>query len=130
MRGPSDHSTNLPEPSGPTDDRFVYHLTPAGQQLLAQREEATGTHLHRPAARAAEVADAVHRETTRRRRKALAESARRNGRRFGTISYRQRQQQQFPALRVSGLWLREAGFDLGQEFEIIVDEGRLVIEAL
>jgi len=130
MRGPTKHSTNLTEPSGPTDDRFVYHLTPAGQRLLADQEQATGTHLYRPAARTAEVADAVQRETRRQRRKELAARARRNGRRFGTISYRQRGGRQLPALRVSGKWLREAGFDLGQEFEITIDDGRLVIDAL
>jgi hypothetical protein len=41
MSVPAEHSTNLPEPTGPTDDRFVYHLEPAGLQALAEYEAAT-----------------------------------------------------------------------------------------
>lgn len=130
MRGPDEKTTNLPEPSGPTDNRFVYHLTPAGEKVLSEHQEASGTPLFSPAARSAEITEAVHREAKRRRRKELAQRARGKGRRLGTITYRQRNEQQFPALRVSGRWLRDAGFDLGQEFEITVNDGRLVIEAV
>jgi hypothetical protein len=37
------------------------------------------------------------------------------------------------ACRSSGLtgqWLREAGFEIGQEYEVEVEAGRLVLEAL
>jgi hypothetical protein len=71
MRGPTEHST-LPDTSGPTNEPFVYHLTPAAQQLLAEHEQANGTELHRPAARFAEVTKAAEREARLRRRKARA----------------------------------------------------------
>jgi hypothetical protein len=129
MRGPTEHST-LPDTSGPTNEQFVYHLTPAAQQFLAEHEQATGAQLHRPAARLAEVTEAAEREARHRRRKARAERARRRGKRFGTISYRWREGEYVPLLRLSGKWLRRAGFDQQQEFEITVRAGRLVIEAL
>jgi len=130
MRGPAQHSTNLPEPSGPTDERFVYHLTPAGQEVLAEHERSTGEQFHLPAAPLSDVAAAVEREERRRRHEARREAAKSDGRRFGTVSYRWKNEKRFPQLRVSGQWLQEAGFDLGQEFEIIVNDGRLIIDAL
>ena len=126
MRGPVQHSTNLPEPTGPTDDRFVYRLTPTGRQILADHEAATGEQLHLPAARVCEIAEAVDREHTRRRRA----EAKTNGRRFGTISYRWRNDKQFPQLRLSGDWLGDAGFVLGQQFEVTVSDRRLTIDAV
>jgi hypothetical protein len=129
MRGPAEDST-LPDPTGPEDEHFVYHLTPAAEQLLAEHARATGTELHRPAARAADVPDAAAREVRRRGRRARTRRARQRGRRFGTISYRRLASGQVPYLRLSGDWLRRAGFDQEQEFEITVGEGRLVIEAV
>jgi hypothetical protein len=129
MRGPSEDSTLL-QPTGREDEPFVYHLTPAARQLLAEHERATGEPLHQPAAPAAEVADAVDRESCRRRRRARSRHARRRGRRFGTISSRWSGTEHVPALRLSGKWLRRAGFDQAQEFEITVREGQLVIDAL
>jgi type I toxin-antitoxin system toxin SymE len=35
-----------------------------------------------------------------------------------------------PALRLSGKWLREAGFDVGQEFEVEIEAGKLTIRAV
>jgi hypothetical protein len=130
MDGPAEHSTNLPEPTGPTDDRFVYHLEPAGLRALADFEAATGQRLHHPAAPYSEVREAVDREQTRRRRVTLRRKAKRNGRRFGTISYRWNGKKKLPHLRLSGQWLHDAGFGVGRELEITVAEGRLVIEAV
>jgi hypothetical protein len=38
--------------------------------------------------------------------------------------------QRVPMLRLSGHWLGDAGFPKGQEYEIEVAEGRLVLRAL
>jgi hypothetical protein len=126
MRGPDQDSTKLPEPTGPTDDRFVYRLTPTGRQILADHEAATGEQLHLPAARVCEIAEAVDREHTRRRRA----EAKANGRRFGTISYRWKNDKRFPLLRLSGDWLDDAGFALGRQFEITVNDRQLIIDAV
>jgi hypothetical protein len=78
----------------------------------------------------AEETEAAEREARRRRRKARAARARRRGKRFGTVSYRWREGEYVPLLRLSGKWLRRAGFDQQQEFEITVRPGRLVIDTL
>jgi hypothetical protein len=125
MSGPTQDAT-LPEPSGPTDERFVYSLTPEGKRVLEEHEAATGEQLHIPSARVDEIFEATEREALRRRRA----EAKANGRRFGTISYRMKGEKQRPLLRLSGDWLDEAGFPLGQHFEIEVHERQLVIAAV
>jgi toxic protein SymE len=49
-----------------------------------------------------------------------ARDLRRDGFRTGT--------QWSPVLRLSGRWLQQAGFDIGQRVRVRVDAGRLVIE--
>jgi hypothetical protein len=132
MRRRTNQSTNpptaapaaLPEPTGPTDDRFVYHLEPKALQLLA--EHGDGEPLARPAARVAEIGDAIETENRRQRRR----DARRRGRRLATVTHCTRGSDRVPLLRLSGKWLRDAGFDVGQEYEIEVGEGRLILEAV
>lgn len=131
----------LPEPTGPGDDRFVYSLSPMALQYLREREAAEAVTaeeeeagdgrrprlpLARPVARAADVGDAIAAESKRRRRR----DARRRGRRLVTVSYVTRGSRRVPLLRLSGHWLRDAGFDLGQELEVEVDRGRLTLEAI
>lgn len=139
MRGRAKDSTNpptppavpLPEPNGPTDDRFVYHLTPKAQRLLEQHQaDGTKAPLFHRAAKVANLGEALTRENRRQERSRLARDARRRGRRFGTISRRHQGGEARPFLRLSGKWLGDAGFDLGQYFEIEVEDGRLTIEAV
>ncbi len=47
-------------------------------------------------------------------------------RRF-TVCGQYRDQHQVPALRLTGKWLRQAGFDLGQKVQVQVNSGRLTI---
>ncbi len=47
-------------------------------------------------------------------------------RRF-TVCGQYRNQHQVPAIRLSGKWLRQAGFDLGQKLQVKVDPRRLTI---
>jgi hypothetical protein len=132
MRRRTNQSTNpstaapadLPAPTGPTDDRFVYHLEPKALKVLA--EHGDGEPLARPAARVAEITDALEAETRRQRRR----DARRRSRRLATISHCTRGSQRLPLLRLSGHWLREAGFALGREYEVEVGKGKLIIEAV
>jgi hypothetical protein len=136
MRGPTDQSTNPPAPPRataapcPAAADYVYHLTPAAQSLLAEHERSTGAVLHRRAVPAAEVAASEAREAKRRRRKLLRRRAHSRGRRLGSISYRWCGGENRPLLRLSGKWLARAGFPIGQEFEVAVEEGRLVLEAV
>ena len=130
MRGRDGESTNRPEPAGPTDERFVYHLTDEGRKALEELERATGVAAHQKAARVEAIAPELAREERRERRRSRARSARARGRRFGTVCGRWRGQGDVPDLRMSGAWLRGAGFERGREFEVAVAEGRLTIEAL
>lgn len=100
----------MPEPSGPTDERFTYTLTRARKEALA----------------AALRAD----EERRARRNAWVRQARATRRRPGTVCGRWRENEHVPELRMSRAWLRAAGFDLGQEFEAGVEGGRLMIWAV
>jgi hypothetical protein len=138
MSGRTQDSTNahpaaapaaLPEPTGPDDDRFVYHLTAAGKQILAEHQTTDGP-LFEPAAPLAEVREAVDAESRRRRRTHLHRRACDRGRRFGTISSLWKGKKRRPTLRLTGDWLGEAGFAEGRHFEIAVEDGRLVIEAV
>ena len=61
---------------------------------------------------------------------ALRCEAKRNGHRFATISYRWDGKKKRPHLRLSGQWLHDAGFPLGQELEITIHERQLVIDAV
>jgi len=122
-----DVATRRPTPRS-TDDRFVYRLTPKALQLL--REHEPGSPLAEPVARTADIDEAIEAETKRRQRSRRVREARRRGRRFGTISHRNLRGECLPLLRLSGKWLRDAGFDVGQEFEVEVGDGRLLLEVL
>lgn len=63
----------------------------------------------------------------KRKRKAGANSPTKIRR--GTVCgcYRQHTANRVPDLHLSGLWLKGAGFDLGQKYEVHVEHGQLVI---
>jgi|CXWL01.1.fsa_nt_gi hypothetical protein len=110
MCGLEKQSTNLPEPAGPTDDTITYSVTERGQRALAAR-------LHLDAERSA-------------RRRAWARALRQQGRRCGTVYSRFKHDRFVPELRLCGAWLEAVGFDLGQVFEVGVEERKLVIRAV
>ena len=49
--------------------------------------------------------------------------------RHGKVCYRYRNERQVPDLRLGGLWLERAGFDLGQRYQVTVRDGQLTIHA-
>lgn len=108
MRGPGSKSTTLPKPTGPNDDSFSYSLTPEGKRALAE----FGGNAERHA-----------------RRERAKRHAREHGRRCGTVTSRWRETSYVPEVRLSGAWLRAAGFDFGRMFEVGVKKGALVIRA-
>jgi hypothetical protein len=124
----SSECTSLPEPSGPADDQYVYQLTAEGKRALAEHERATGTPVHTRAAPVAAVAAELKKEERRRHRKERARKARESGHRIGTVCGRWREGGQVPDLRISGAWLRQAGFDVGPEYEVAVTNGHLAIQ--
>lgn len=130
MCGRSPESTSLPEPSGPTDEQFVYQLTEAGLKVLEEHAAATGTAAHAQAVPVAAIAGALRAEERRRRRTEQGRRARDNGRRPGIVSALRRDGATVavPYLRIAGEWLRQAGFEIGCDYEVAVDSGRLTIQ--
>jgi Toxin SymE, type I toxin-antitoxin system len=130
MCGRSSDSTSLPEPSGPFDERFVYRLTPEGKKALEARRRANGNPPFTKVPCTSEVAEVLEsvarREGKRRRRK----QARQRGMRLGTVCGRWRNGRRLPDLRMTGCWLEEAGFGLGQEYEVEVGAAKITIRAL
>jgi len=72
------------------------------------------------------IEDDAWQEHKRRRRR----EAHQQGRRLLTVCGRWRGRRRLPDIRLCGLWLKEAGFDLGQEFEVEVEAGALTIRAV
>ncbi len=130
MCGRSPESISLPEPSGPTDEQFVYQLTEAGLKVLQEHAAATGTAAYARAVPVVAVAGVLRAEERRRQRAEQARRARDNGRRPGTVSALQRDGAAVPVpcMRIAGEWLRQVGFDIGCGYEVAVDSGRLTIQ--
>jgi hypothetical protein len=72
------------------------------------------------------IEDAAWRERKRRRRR----ESRRQGRHLLTVCGRWRAGKRIPDIRLCGLWLKRAGFDLGQELEVDVEAGAMTIRAV
>jgi hypothetical protein len=131
MSGRTQDSTNLPEPSGPFDDRFVYRLTPEGKQILAEHGGANGKPAFSEARCTPVIAEALDSETRLKRKRQRRKDARYRGVRFGTVcGGRWRDGRRLPDLRMTGGWLEQVGFDLGQEYEVEVEAGKLTIQAV
>ena len=130
MCGRSSDSTSLPEPSGPFDERFVYRLTDEGKKILAEHERSNGKPTFSEARCTPAVAEALDSETRRDRKRQRRKEARARGVRVGTVCGRWRGGRRLPDLRLTGRWLEDAGFDLGQEYEAEVELGRLTIHAI
>jgi hypothetical protein len=90
----------------------------------------TGVRIEIQELREAAVAAALDRAARRARKRARAREARAAGRRSLTVCGRWTGTTRIPDLRLSGWWLRAAGFDLGQACEVEVLAGTLVVRAV
>jgi Toxin SymE, type I toxin-antitoxin system len=82
--------------------------------------------LHEQAAESVALHEEARGEELRGRR----QRARAAGRRAGTVSARWQPAGAAPYLRLSGRWLRAAGFEVGRGVEVEVRSGKLVIRAV
>jgi hypothetical protein len=130
MSGLNSHSTSLPDPSGPFDDRFVYRLTDEGKKVLAEHERSNGKPAFSQARCTSAVAEALDAEARRERQRQRSKDAWARGVRAGTICARWRDGGEVPELRLAGRWLEDTGFGLGQEYEVEVGIGRLIIHTV
>ena len=86
MCGRGSDSTNLPEPSDPFDERFVYRLTDEGKQALAVCERANGKPAFTKTRCTPAVAQALDAEARRESKRQRRKEARQRGARLGTVS--------------------------------------------
>ncbi len=136
----------LPGSTGAQDDKDTLEQHPAvpraqalaengravarGRRRAAGGESSESEERQSAAALRQIVGDFLEREARRRWRDARARAARAKGRRFAPICGRFQGHGRVPDLRLSGKWLATAGFDLGQQYEVEVETGRLTIRAV
>lgn len=142
MCGRENHSTTplspLTEPpadpaaqdEGPFDDRWAYRVTEEGMKALEEYERANG----KPAFVAEPLPDtvthAIKAEEWRARKRRRRKQARARGRRLLTVCGRLQGNREVPDLRMTGRWLEEAGFPMGQQYEVEISAGKLTLQAI
>jgi hypothetical protein len=112
------------------NQQFVYQLSEEARLLLEDFEARNGKVLSRATPCTAAVAAALDASAEHQRRLRRQRETRARGLRPGTVSGRLQGAGEIPELRISGNWMREAGFDLRQEVEIEVENGKLTIRAV
>lgn len=123
MCRPTRDSTTAPAPSGPTDERIVYHLTDAGRRAL----QAASPRCTESSVSASAPTDGAANDGSAQDDRHEQDDEPAPERHRLTVCGRWRHNSRVPDLRMTGLWLRKAGFDLGQKYEVQVEEGRLVV---
>lgn len=123
-------STTPPELAGPIDDRFGYRLTKEGEKALAEYERANGKPTTTKVRCTETIAEALEAEDWRDRKLKRRKETRKHGLRLLTVCGRSRAGRKLPDLRMTGQWLGDAGFALGQEFEVEVEAGGLTLHAI
>ncbi len=131
MRSRKGHSTNPPPPAaaGPCEPALSYDDRIL-KEILDAHERATGVRLDMQDLRESAVAAALDQAARRARKRARAREAHAAGHRSLTVCGRWSGTARIPDLRLSGWWLRAAGFDLGQACEVEVLAGTLVVRAV
>ena len=111
MSGPANDSTNLPEPSGPIDERFVYRLTAEGKNALEDCERSNGKPAYTKAHCTSEVAEALDSEARGEGKRQRRKQARQRGLRLGTVGSQWRDGRLLPEVRGGGSRKRASSLD-------------------
>jgi len=126
----SSDSSIPPQLLGRLDQPCGYRVTEEGLKALAEYEERHGKAVLEAVPLPSEVVEAFDDKARREGRRQRRKEARKRGLRVLTVCGRWRSDRRIPDLRLTGLWLRDAGFDLGQEFEVEVQAGALTLRAV
>jgi len=126
----SSDSNIPPELLGRLDQPCGYRVTKEGLKALAEYEARHGKAVVEEVPLPSDAAEALQDTARRERRRQRRKEARERGLRLLTVCGRWRSNRRIPEMRLTGLWLRNAGFDLGQEFEVEVSAGALTIRAI
>ena len=127
MCEPGSDFTTRPEATGPFDDSVGYRVTEEGLKALEEYEKRHGTTVVRKLPPSPKTVTAVDRQEHRRQRR---KQAREQGHRIVTVCGKWRDGRKIPDLRLMGLWLEQAGFDLGRLCEIEIGPSILTIRAV
>lgn len=129
MCEPANDFTTQPD-SGPFDDSVGYRVTEEGLKALEEYEKRHGTTVVQKAPRPGLVARARPTEDRQEHRRQRRKQAREQGHRIVTVCGKWRGNRKIPDIRLMGLWLEQAGFDLGRLCEIEISPGTLTIRAV
>ena len=123
--------SSAPDPHCPFETPSTYLLTDEAKEILAQHQSSNGTPLFHPSPLPHLLDPTLSSQElhflSKRQRRA---QARHRGHRLLTVCGRWRGKSRVPDLRLTGKWLEAAGFGLGQEVEVEVEMGRLVVRAV
>jgi hypothetical protein len=105
-------------------------LTDEGRKALEVCERSNGKPASTRTRCTPAVSKALEAEDRREARRRRSREARQRGVRPGTVSARWRDGRRLPDRRMTGRWFEDAGFGLGQEYEVEVEAGKLTIQAI
>lgn len=123
-------STTLADDAGPFDNSFGHRVTEEGLKALAEYEKLHSKRLVRKVRLPDTVAEHLEAEAWHERRQRRRKQARERGHRLLTVCGKNRGRRRVPDLRLMGVWLERAGFDLGRLCEVKVESGTLTIRAI
>ena len=127
MCEPGSDFTTGPEPTGPFDDSVGYRVTEEGLKALQEYEKRHGTTVVRKVPPSPKTVTADDWQEHRRQRR---KQAREQRHRLVTVCGKRRGNRKIPDLRLMGLWLEQAGFDLGRLCEVEIGPETLTIRAI
>jgi len=123
-------STTPPELTHLLNQPCGYRVTREGLKALEEYEKLHGKAAVEAVPLPTELAESIEAEAWRERKRRRRKEVRDRGHRLLTVCGRWRGRRRVPDVRLSGLWLRSAGFDFGQELEVEVEDGALTIRAI
>jgi len=123
-------STTPPELTNLLEQPCGYRVTEEGLKALEEYARIHGKEAVEAVPLPNELAEKVEAEAWRERKRRRRNEVRERGHRLLTVCGRWRAKRRVPDIRLSGLWLRSAGFDFGQELEVEVEDGALTIRAI
>jgi len=107
-----------------------YRVTEEGLKALEEYAKVHGKAAVEAVPLSGDVAETIEAEAWREHKRRRRKQVRQRGHRPLTVCGRQQAGRRVPDIRLSGLWLKNAGFDLGQELEVEVEAGALTIRAV
>ena len=107
-----------------------YRVTEEGLKALEEYAKVHGKAAVEAVPLSGDLAETIEAEAWREHKRRRRKEVRQRGHRPLTVCGRQQAGRRVPDIRLSGLWLKSAGFDLGQELEVEVEAGALTVRAV